>query len=342
MRRARPAPAARGGGLLLVGHWHGHVRTVLGDQDGGVHAEFLCGPRRHLLQPHPLFGPADFSAVCGVHHAVQVSGEGPDPRPDLFERFRPALAGLLGRFPAACAVASDSLIRASAISASGGHGPGDLGLPCPQPAPGHRGLGCPALPGRRPGQGVRPASDRPQALLGGPDLEPGVGLGFPGRAGLRGQAVPVRTVHVLRHGWLAGLSRVVLALGLGELGAESFELGERAFALRGDRGDRRLQPGGFLLGRPRRAGQTAKPPGGLRRGLVRGPHSGQRLTHGRPVPLLVGDRVRPARPRPTARHARLPPARWPPRRPLPAWTACSAAWLSLRAPSGRRAGRRPW
>ena len=137
----------------------------------------------------------------------------------------------------ACAVASESAIRASASLRPGGHRPGDLRLLGPQLAPGHRGLGRPALPGRRPGQGVRPARDRPQPLLGGPDLEPGVGLGFPGGAGLRGQGVPVRHAGVPgagRAGGLTGAVGVPLAvLGLGEPGGEPGQRGEVALALLG-------------------------------------------------------------------------------------------------------------
>src|SRR5262245_40803757 len=86
-----------GGRLRLVRHRHRHVGSVLGDERVGVHAELLGGPRHDLLQPHPLLGPGDLGAMRGVDHPVQVRREGPDPRPDLFERLGPAPARLLGR-----------------------------------------------------------------------------------------------------------------------------------------------------------------------------------------------------------------------------------------------------
>src|SRR5499433_3932951 len=86
-----------GGRLRLVRHRHRHVGSVLGDERVGVHAELLGGPRHDLLQPHPLLGPGDLGAMRGVDHPVQVRREGPDPRPDVFERLGPAPARLLGR-----------------------------------------------------------------------------------------------------------------------------------------------------------------------------------------------------------------------------------------------------
>src|SRR5215472_17179333 len=177
-RRSRP-PAVGGGRVRLVQHRHRHVGPVLGDESVGVHAELLGGPRHDLLQPHPLLGPGDLRTVRGVDHPVQVTGEGPDPRPDLLERLGTALARLLGRLAVGLGGGQRFRDPGQGRIRPHGHGPGNFCLLRALPARGRRGLGRPALAHRGRGEGVGPARDRPQPLLGGPDLQPGIGLGLP-------------------------------------------------------------------------------------------------------------------------------------------------------------------
>ena len=228
-----------------------------------------------------MLGPGDLGAVRGVHHGVQVGGQVADPGADRLQLGGAAAAGRLGLGPPGQGLVHRLLGRLDRVPRAQRDGPGHGGLGGPPLAALGRALAGGALGGRGRGQGLGAAADRPQPLLRGPDLEPGLHLGVARRGAALGEVLAGRLV--LR---LVRLVGIVQLLGLGELCAELLQPGQVLLGRLPGRGDGGVEPRGLLARGTGRAGQPAKPAGDLGRGRVDLVPAGQRLRHGLPRVLL--------------------------------------------------------